>query len=226
MQIKKLSLIILPLFLIVTGCHHTADLSMAPSRPAPPGPEFKCSHDSVYFMNSVYPLILTGCAKSGCHDNQNEEIVLDGYQNIMRMVVPFDPQGSQLYRVLFSNEEERMPRDQPFTTEQKSIIYWWISQGAMNNRCDSTGCDTVQVTYTGSIVPIINTWCISCHSGNNPGGGFNLDSYNGVSAVADNGKLTGAIRHEPGFSAMPKGGPMLSACALSTFEIWIRNGKP
>jgi hypothetical protein len=210
------------------ACHHKADLSVAPPKPPDPGPEFKCSHDTVYFKNSVYPLVLTGCAKTGCHDQSSgkSDLVLDNYQNIMELVKPFDPQGSKLYYVLFSNPEGRMPQDGPFSMDQKSVIYWWIAQGAYNNGCDSVGCDSTNVTYTLTINPIIQTWCINCHSGSNPSGNIALATYDEVVSCANSGKLMGAIRHDQGFKPMPQGGSMLPPCEIALFEKWIRTGKP
>lgn len=210
------------------SCHHTADLTVAPPKPPPPGPEFKCSHDSIYFSNTVLPVILSGCAKTGCHDQSKHRAnhILDNYTGIMELVAPFDPQGSKLYTVLFSNPEKRMPPSTPFTMDQKSIIYWWIAQGAHNNRCDSAGCDSTNVTYTISIAPITQAWCTGCHGGSKPANGMSLETYDDVVACANSGRLMGAIRHEPGYSGMPQGGEMLSQCEINLFQKWINTGKP
>lgn len=209
-------------------CHHDADLNFEPPKPPEPGPEFKCSHDTVYFQNSVFPVILTGCARSGCHDQatQKGDLVLDDYSSIYRLVRPFDPRHSELYIRLFSNSGGRMPPDNPLNLDQKSIIYWWIAQGAYNNGCDSVGCDSSDVTYASALKPIINRWCIACHSGSKPSGGKSLASYNDVVASASGGRLMGALRHEQGYSAMPKGGYTLSPCEINLFEKWIGTGKP
>jgi len=209
-----------------SGCKHKADISVAP--PKPPVSVNGCSPDTVYFRNTVYPLILSGCAKSGCHDQatHREDLTLDNYQSIRNLATPFDPQDSKLYEVLFSNEGERMPPDNPFSTEQKSIIYWWISQGALDNHCDSAGCDSANVTYAATISPIIQTWCLSCHSGSSPSGGISLAAFSDVSAVADNGKLMGSIRHSQGYSPMPPGGSQLSPCEIALIQKWINIGKP
>jgi hypothetical protein len=219
---------LLVLFLVGNSCHHKADLSVPPPKPAPPGSEFKCSHDTIYFMNSVFPVVLTGCAKTGCHDAASHKSghTLDNYAAIYALVVPFDPQSSALYTVLFSNTQGRMPPGSPFTQEQKSIIYWWIEQGAYNNKCDSTGCDSVNVTYTKSISPILQAWCIGCHGGTNPSNGLSLETYDQAVACADSSRLMGAIRHETGYSFMPNGSGSLSPCEIALFQKWIDLGKP
>jgi hypothetical protein len=224
-SLKALIIIVLPL---ITSCHHYPDLSIAPPRPAPPGPEFKCSHDTIYFVNTVLPIITTGCARTGCHDEASNKAnhILDNYAGIMQLVTPFDPQGSRLYTVLFVNQESTMPPNNPFSLDQKGIIYWWIAQGAYNNKCDSAGCDSTNVTYTSSIKPIIAAWCIGCHGGSNPSNGLSLETYNEVVACAKSNRLMGSLRQETGYHAMPKGGAMLSTCEINLFQKWINLGEP
>jgi hypothetical protein len=128
--------------------------------------------------------------------------------------------------MLFSNSQGRMPPDAPFSTEQKSIIYWWIKQGGYNNRCDSTGCDSTNVTYTKSIEPILQAWCVGCHSGSKPANGLSLDTYDNAKACAQGGRLMGAIRHETGYFPMPNTGGMLSPCEIDLFQKWIDLKEP
>jgi hypothetical protein len=228
MKISSLQLLFSILLLSFASCHHDADLTIEPPRPAPPGTEFKCSHDTIYFQNSVYPVILSGCAKSGCHDQatQKADVVLENYTDIYRLIVPFNPQSSKLYIMLFSNSDGRMPPDAPLTMDQKSIIYWWIKQGGYNNRCDSTGCDSTNVTYTLSIQPILQSWCVGCHGGSSPANGLSLDTYDNAKACAQGGRLMGAIRHDPGYKYMPNGGAKLSSCEIALFQKWINLGEP
>jgi len=211
------------------ACYHDANLNFEPARPSPPPPGWKCSMDTIYFRNSVYPVILSGCARSKCHDQITHKsgLVLDNYQDVITLVTPFDPQDSRLYRKLFSNSQGRMPPDAPLDAEGKSILYWWIAQGAFNNSCDSTGCDSLNVTYTAAISPILQSWCVACHSGSNPGGGLGLGTYDQVVAAANGGRLLGAIRQDPGYAPMPKPGTVkLSPCELNLFAKWIRIGMP
>ncbi|MCX6282634.1 MAG: hypothetical protein NTW31_00110 [Bacteroidetes bacterium] len=214
--------------IILGSCHHNADLSIAPPKPPPPGPEFKCSHDTIYFQNSVLPVILSGCAKTGCHDEATHKAGhnLTNYSGIISLVTPFDPQSSILYTVLFSNSQKRMPPNSPFSMDQKSIVYWWIAQGAYNNRCDSAGCDSTNVTYTSSIYPITQAWCVGCHGGSSPANGQALETYDEVVACANSNRLMGALHHDAGFYPMPKGGTMLPPCEINLFQKWINLGKP
>jgi len=87
-----------------------------------------------------------------------------------------------------------------------------------------TFCDTTNITYSAKVLPLIQNNCYSCHSGSAPSANVSLDSYAGVKAQADNGKLIGTISHASGFSPMPQGGNKLSSCEISTIQTWINNG--
>ncbi len=91
---------------------------------------------------------------------------------------------------------------------------------------NSNNCDTTNVTYSVSIKGILeNNACLSCHSGTAvDGGNVVLDNYSGISQYAANGKLYGALNHESGYPAMPKGGDKLSDCNLRKIKIWIDDG--
>lgn len=85
-------------------------------------------------------------------------------------------------------------------------------------------CDTTIVTFSGSVKPIINAHCINCHSGPSAPLNIRLDSYLGVKAVANNGKLVGTISHSPGFSPMPQNDAKLNDCKIGTIRKWITDG--
>ena len=87
------------------------------------------------------------------------------------------------------------------------------------------GCDTANVSYTGTIAGIMSNNCNSCHSGSAPQANIKTDNYTDLRSVAqDNGKLWGVVNHETGFSPMPKDRPKLSECDLNKIRIWINNG--
>ncbi len=91
---------------------------------------------------------------------------------------------------------------------------------------DPTPCDTTNVTYSGSVAPVMAANCNGCHSSSSPSAGIITDNYNSLKVVADNGKLQGAINHQSGYSPMPKGGNKLNACDLTKIDIWINAGAP
>ncbi len=88
---------------------------------------------------------------------------------------------------------------------------------------DPTECDTANVTYPGTVYPIFNQYCISCHSGSAPSGMLDLTDYSQVAFIAQNGALLGAIKHLQGYSPMPQGGTKLDSCKIRQIEIWIRD---
>ena len=88
-------------------------------------------------------------------------------------------------------------------------------------------CDTLNVRYSLSIQPILSANCYSCHSNTTSGAfgsGINLESHSGLVEVAHSGRLTGAITHSPGFSAMPQGGTKLDDCSINKIKAWIKEG--
>lgn len=191
-----------------------------------------CDPDSVYFQNDVFPILISGCAKSGCHDaaSAEEDVILTSFQSIINTgeIVPGDPSESKLYEAITENDpEKRMPPppNAPLTTEQILIIRKWIEQGAKNNYCTSE-CDTNNFRFQTAIQPMINTNCKGCHNAIQASGGIRLDDYNSVKAVAENGKLIATIKHDPGYSPMPKGGNKLSDCKITQVRKWIADGAP
>ena len=93
----------------------------------------------------------------------------------------------------------------------------------------SSNCDTSAVTYSGFVKTTMESFCYVCHSqtaGPSSGGGIVLEGYNEIKAYVDNGKLLGAIRHDQGFSPMPKSGSKLSDCTISRIEAWVNAGAP
>jgi len=91
---------------------------------------------------------------------------------------------------------------------------------------DKPVCDTTNITFTDHVLPIINANCTSCHSGQAAAGNIRLENYNDISAAANNGSLLGVIRHEPGWSPMPKGGGKLNDCDIAEIETWVNQGAP
>ncbi len=87
-------------------------------------------------------------------------------------------------------------------------------------------CDTTNVTFANDIYPIINNNCVGCHNNTFASGGVNLESYDNIILVANNGSLMGAVKHQSGWSPMPKNGNKLNYCSIRKLEIWINDGTP
>jgi hypothetical protein len=88
-------------------------------------------------------------------------------------------------------------------------------------------CDTVNVTYALSVVPILQDNCLSCHNNSVAvalGGNVKLQDYADVKLKADDGKLVGVISHAPGFVPMPQGAVKMNVCSISIIRLWVEGG--
>ena len=85
-------------------------------------------------------------------------------------------------------------------------------------------CDSANMKFTANIKPILQSFCFSCHGNGLSQNGINFDTYAGVKAVADNGKLVGAITHAAGFSPMPQNASKLSDCNINKIKDWVNSG--
>lgn len=189
-----------------------------------------CSADTIYFTQSVLPLLTSSCAQTGCHNGQTRgdagEYTLNTYTGIRQLVQPGNAGRSRLISIISSGE---MPPSgyTALSADQIAMLSKWINQGAADNSCTTSSCDTTGITYSKTIVPILQTNCTGCHSGSAPaGGGVDLTSYPHVTAQVTSGKLWGDISHTAGFNAMPLGGSQLSACDLNKIHAWIAAGAP
>ena len=83
-------------------------------------------------------------------------------------------------------------------------------------------CDTLNISYAGSIAAILSDNCYSCHSDANAafGGGVHLQKLSDV--VSYSSKILPAIKRT-GQIPMPPSGK-LNSCSVTQFDIWIRIG--
>ncbi len=199
----------------------------------PPPPLPPCDPDTVYFSQSILPLLVSSCAIPGCHDAGTAEngVVLNNYANIINTgdVRAFDLDGSDLYEVITDDDEDdRMPpagEYPPLSADEIALIRDWILQGAKNNSC-AADCDTSNVTYALSIQPLISAKCQGCHSGANPQGGLLLTNYNQISTSALFGNMLDAVQHTGSVTPMPFNSAQLPQCEIELIRIWIENGAP
>ncbi|HJW31335.1 MAG TPA: c-type cytochrome domain-containing protein [Saprospiraceae bacterium] len=193
-----------------------------------------CDTNVVYFKDQVLPILVSNCAKSGCHNaaSHEEGLVLDTYDNVMKkgIVKAGNPTSSKLVKVIKQSNDDAMPPypNQRLTASQIALISKWIQQGAKDLTCDVNGgsCDTTSVTYSKFMVPLMSTYCVGCHSGGNPSGGIALNSFANVQALALNGRLVGAVTWAPGFQQMPQSAAKLPSCYINKLKAWVNNGAP
>lgn len=90
---------------------------------------------------------------------------------------------------------------------------------ALNNSCDTTN-----VTYSATIVPILNSNCYSCHSNANAAFGGSIRLQAATDVISNSAKIVAAIKRTGEYPMPPAG--KLSSCAISQFDIWVRKGTP
>jgi len=184
-----------------------------------------CSPDTVYFTNVVLPLISSNCGKSGCHNatSRVKGYNLTSYNGIMPIVSAGSPNGSKLYTYMAGIKKQMPPTGKLPQTDIDTIVKW-INQGAKNNTCNASNsqCDSTDVSFASTIVPIINTYCRGCHNSSLQSGGVELDTYTGVQFVSQTGQLMGGLTGV--LPQMPQTGAKLSNCYIGTFRQWIKEG--
>ena len=193
--------------------------------------------DTICFKQDILPMFVSGCALSGCHDasSHREGYVLTDYENIIKNkdgISPFEPDESEIYKVLNKTGEGRMPPPprEAISAEQREELRKWIAEGAINSDCPDTATivgDTV--SFSQDVWPIINMACVGCHNSLNANAGIILDSYDNIVSVSNTERnnyslLLGVIKYQDGFANMPP--PMqLDVGQIGKIEKWVEEGK-
>jgi uncharacterized membrane protein len=102
--------------------------------------------------------------------------------------------------------------------DKAEIVY----AGSVNN---PVTCDTANLTYNNGIEAIINNRCYSCHAGQSPSSGINLDTYSRMRALRQ--EVVRRIKlpvSDP--EHMPRGSGMLPDCEITKITTWVNNGAP
>jgi uncharacterized membrane protein len=163
---------------------------------------------------------------NGCHSPGSRRGDFTTYDGIMKRVVAKHPLRSSMYTKIEGLTANMPPKNSvQLTSQEIFMIKAWISMGALN-QSNCTVCDTTQFKFAADIQPIMNSWCIGCHSTSNAGGGYDLSNYTGVVNSIANNKLLGSVEHSAGYSAMPQNGGQLSGCQISKIRSWINAGYP
>ncbi|MDX1477172.1 MAG: c-type cytochrome domain-containing protein [Saprospiraceae bacterium] len=194
-----------------------------------------CHPDTLYFRKDVLPIFRSSCGMELCHDagTRSGGIELTSYETIIASgkVDPFDPDGSKIYELMTETDlSEVMPPSPrgPISDNNIEVIRRWIEQGALNLACpDDTTCIIDEpVSFSTDVFPVIDKYCIGCHSGANPWAGLYLRSYAEIKLIADSGHLLGVINHAPGYPRMPKNIDKLSDCIIEKITLWVNDGAP
>lgn len=101
--------------------------------------------------------------------------------------------------------------------DKEELLY-----GGLNNESCADTAGTA--SYVQKVVPILQKYCYSCHTGSFPSGNQLMGTYTADKTMGQNGKLYGSINHSAGFSPMPKGMTKLSNCQIIIIKKWIDAG--
>lgn len=199
----------------------------------PPIIESNCDPDSVYYENTIAPLLSASCGSEniGCHNgpsDENDEIDLSSWWALMNsdggsLVTPGDALGSDLIDEILDGDMPPDTSSYSISNENLALLMNWIDQGAVNNSCDP-GCDTSNVSFQTDIYPIIALSCSGCHSIADPDGGISLTNYENISEVALSGSLVPVIKWEVPDFEMPKNASQLPECYINLIEKWVNDG--
>lgn len=92
----------------------------------------------------VETIVGAKCSLENCHDGNSEAIRLTSYDDILKVVNPYDADKSPMYKAITSvRGENQMPPDQPLAEESRTIIRFWIEQGAKDSTENSSLCRSV-----------------------------------------------------------------------------------
>lgn len=187
---------------------------------------FRSPEGGVCYQTQIEPIINSNCAMSGCHDGTGEAGSLTSYNDVMQYVKPGKPDKSKLVQVITGKGEEFMPpaSNSALTQDQINLIQQWILEGAGNdpNCAFSLPCDSTNVTYSGTVFPIIQNNCLGCHSSGGSGATILLSNYAQIKDKID--RVWGAINYNNGFQPMPQDAAKLSDCDIALIGIWINAG--
>lgn len=83
--------------------------------------------------------------------------------------------------------------------------------------------DTAKVSYAIDIKPLLDGSCAfsGCHNTGSAVG--SLATYASAKKFAENGRILGSIKHQSGYSKMPKNRTKLAADNIARIEKWITN---
>lgn len=139
--------------------------------------------NDVVVTKSVLSIIKSNCVSATCHGGTGVKPYLNTYASVKSMVVPGNPEGSQLFQLITTSDlNKAMPPINygvDLTVTEKSIIYNWIKNGAKEKPAVED--------YRPAAVAIITTGCTSgnCHNQATAAGAWGKSGYLGTLTSAD-----------------------------------------
>ena len=143
---------------------------------------------AVDFASEIKPIIEASCLR--CHNQENAEgdVRLDSLEaataegSVGPILVPGDVEKSSLYTrtVLPADHEQIMPPDgPPIEKVQTERLRLWIEEGA-KWPADVTLEVQPRIDFVEHVLPILETNCVSCHSGDEPEGAYDISTRDGA----------------------------------------------
>ncbi len=118
--------------------------------------------NDIVVTKSVQSIIKSNCVSATCHGGTGVKPYLDTYASVKDMVVPGNPEASQLFQLITTSDfNKAMPPVNygvDLTVSEKSMIYNWIKNGAK----EKPGLDD----YRPAAVALLTIGCSSanCHN--------------------------------------------------------------
>jgi hypothetical protein len=191
----------------------------------------------VCFQREVLPIFNSKCSNTNCHDKgtHKDDWILSRYTdttikgNAYRGIQSLSLEEF-LHGLTLTGDDRMPPEDVPQLTQAEiDTIVKWYNEGARPTTCSGNllVCDTNNVTYSGTIRPIIESKCIGCHYEATPlNSDTDLARYDSIFVLAMNGNLMASIDHRGSVVAMPQDIDQLPDCLIRQFRAWVNKGAP
>lgn len=220
--------------MLAGSCKHQPDSYWSNIPRDTAGVSAPCDKNIVYFNKDIQPLLTTYCSSpmsqknpEGCHDaiSHKDGVNLSNYSDIISTgevdIKTFNPASGEMMKQILKGKMP--PLGSPaLSQDQINLIQKWITQGAKNNYCAE--CDTAGYKFATGITPLIGTFCLGCHTGNSPGGGYLLTNYTEIMKI-DTAVLLRAINWGNANTAKNMPRTKLMSCQIDNITKWINDGR-
>ncbi len=204
------------------------------------------SRAAVDFEMEIKPIIESACLH--CHNETKSEgdLRLDSFATATAQreggpaIVPGDAAKSTFYThtVLPAGDAQIMPPEgDPLDDSQTNRLKAWIEEGAIWPEATKLVVQP-RIDFVKNVQPILETNCVSCHSGSDPEGGFDLSTHQSAlesgnsppsiipfhSEESSLYKLTIVQKDDPALMPPIKEGGPLGKEISETLRFWISQG--
>lgn len=214
----------------------------------------------VSFETDVAPILSTNCTRCHGTDRASARLRLDTFNGLRAggrsgmLLQPGRPRNSLIMgRLTARDDEQRMPRNADRLPDAElSIIARWIAGGAGFDGEDqdapigssaeesdepvtvpmARAADTV--SFKNDVAPLLVTFCLRCHRGNEPRGGFSVVTIQDILRGGDSGDTIVPGKANDSYLwklvwdqdpiKMPQGQALLRRSQAQTIKRWIDEG--